>query len=43
MRNFCVSRVAISLAWAFELCVERVSEWWFERVVRVRESSVYVS
>lgn len=42
MRNFCVSRVAISEAWSVAECVERVSWWWLERVVRVRESSVFV-
>jgi hypothetical protein len=43
MRNFWVSSVAISEAWAVEECVERVSVWWLLRVVRVRESSVVVS
>jgi hypothetical protein len=42
MRNFCVSRVAISEACAVEECVEMVSVWWEERVWRVRESSVSV-
>jgi len=37
-----VSRVAISEACAVEECVEMVSLWWLLRVVRVRESSVYV-
>ena len=40
IRNFWVSRVAISDAWAVDECDERVSRWWLLRVVRVLESSV---
>jgi hypothetical protein len=40
MRNFCVSRVAISDAWAVEEWAEVISLWWFLRDVRVLDSSV---
>lgn len=43
MRNFCVSSVAISEAWAAEEWEEIVSRWWLFRVVKVLESSTLFS